>query len=70
MASRRAPRALRGSLAQLGKPSVSGRTGFAPLLAVRAAVPAQRAAVGLPFQQIRGVKTIDFAGTKEDVYGK
>ena len=25
--------------------------------------------VAIPFQQTRGIKTIDFAGTKETVYG-
>lgn len=30
---------------------------------------APKAAVTTPFQQVRGVKTIDFAGTKETVYG-
>jgi len=30
---------------------------------------AARSAVSVPVQQVRGVKTIDFAGSKEDVYG-
>jgi ketol-acid reductoisomerase len=39
--------------------------------AVRAGVTAApKAAVTSQFQQKRGVKTIDFAGTKETVYGK
>jgi hypothetical protein len=71
MAARRAPQALRSSLSQLVKsPAITGAR-FAPLLAAgRVAVPAlQRAAVGGQLQQTRGLKTIDFAGTKEDVYG-
>jgi ketol-acid reductoisomerase len=70
MAARRAPQALRSSLSQLAKSSAVNGARFAPLLAGRAVLPAvQRAAVAGPLQQSRGMKTIDFAGTKETVYG-
>jgi ketol-acid reductoisomerase len=69
MAARRAPRALCSSIAQLTKPSVAGRA-FTPLLAARAAAPVAQRYVAASFQQTRGIKTIDFAGTKEKVYGK
>lgn len=70
MASRTASRALRASVAQLAKPVVQRRTFVAAASAVRAgATAAPRAAVSASLQQVRGVKTIDFAGTKEDVYG-
>jgi hypothetical protein len=68
MAARRAPRALCSSISQLAKPSVAGRA-FTPLLAARAAGPVAKRFAGVPFQQTRGIKTIDFAGTKESVYG-
>lgn len=67
MASRNASRALRSSLAQLVKPAVQRRTFVAAANAVRSAAP--KAAVSTSFQQTRGVKTIDFAGTTEKVYG-
>ncbi|MBE7181894.1 MAG: hypothetical protein INR71_11935 [Terriglobus roseus] len=67
MASRRASRALAGSLKQLSAPAVQRRTFVSAVSAARTAAP--KAAVTVPFQQRRGVKTIDFAGTKETVYG-
>lgn len=67
MASRNASRALRSSLAQLAKPAVQRRTFVVAANAVRSAAP--KAAVSTSFQQTRGVKTIDFAGTTEKVYG-
>jgi hypothetical protein len=46
------------------------KRGFSSALAARPAVAAPRAAFIAPVQQqTRGVKTIDFAGTKEKVYG-
>ncbi|KAF2436543.1 ketol-acid reductoisomerase [Tothia fuscella] len=66
MASRNAGRALRSSIAQLVKPAVQRRSFVAAANAARAGAP--KAAVSTSFQQTRGVKTIDFAGTKEDVY--
>lgn len=51
-------------------PRVQQRTFVAAArTAVRAGVAA-RPAVAIAQQQVRGVKTIDFAGHKEDVYGK
>lgn len=70
MASRTASRALRASARQLAAPSVQRRTFVSALNAASKGVvaAAPRAAV-LPKQQTRGIKTIDFAGVKEDVYG-
>jgi ketol-acid reductoisomerase len=65
MASRTLTRALRSPLAkQLSAPA--RRTFVSALNA--SARPTARAAVASA-QQVRGVKTIDFAGVKEDVYG-
>ena len=70
MASRSATRALRSSLKQLATPIAHRRTFIAAMNAARpGAVAGPRAAVSLPLQHARGVKTIDFAGTKETVYG-
>jgi ketol-acid reductoisomerase len=70
MASRRAPQALRSSLAQLSKSPIANGARFTPALLARASAPSvSRSAVALPLQQTRGMKTIDFAGTKEVVYG-
>lgn len=66
MASRTFSRALRSPLAkQLRAPA--HRT-FVSALNASARPTAARAVAAA--QQVRGVKTIDFAGTKEDVYGK
>jgi ketol-acid reductoisomerase len=72
MASRPAARASRQIARQLATPTVQRRTFVSALNAAsRASVAAApKAAVSTSFQQVRGVKTIDFAGTKEDVYGK
>ena len=73
MASRSFTKALRSPLArQVAAPAVQRRTFVAAAGAVRASfAQARPAAVAGPAQQqTRGVKTIDFAGTKEDVYGK
>jgi hypothetical protein len=73
MAARRAPQLLRSSLAQAAKAPLGGGRVLPALsgLTARMAAPvSQRAAVSLPFEQARGLKTIDFAGTKETVYGK
>ena len=40
------------------------------LVRASAAAKQARPAVAVAQQQVRGVKTIDFAGTPEDVYGK
>lgn len=72
MASRSFSKALRSPLArQLASPAVQRRTFVAAAGLVRASAVAARAATAAPAQQqVRGVKTIDFAGSKEDVYGK
>ena len=71
MAARGASRALRNSVKQLtAAPVVQRRTFIAAVGAARAGIAAApKVAVSTPFQQIRGVKTIDFAGTKETVFG-
>ena len=70
MASRPAARALRQSARQLAAPAVQKRTFVSALNAARSGVAAApKAAVASSFQQVRGIKTIDFAGTKETVYG-
>ena len=67
MASRQITRALRSPLAkQLNAPA---RRTFVSAVNAATRRPAARAAVAAS-QQVRGVKTIDFAGTKEKVYGK
>ena len=66
MASRPAARTLRQAVRQLAAPAVQRRTFVSALSAARTAAP--KAAVSSQFQQVRGVKTIDFAGTKETVY--
>ncbi|KAM7217868.1 hypothetical protein V8F06_006795 [Rhypophila decipiens] len=71
MASRSFSKALRSPLGrQLASPAVQRRTFVSALnAAVRpAAVAASRTAAGPAQQQVRGVKTIDFAGSKEDVW--
>jgi hypothetical protein len=69
MASRPVSRALRQTARQLTAASAPAqkRTFVSALKAGATAAP--RAAVTTQFQQTRGVKTIDFAGTKEEVYG-
>jgi ketol-acid reductoisomerase len=71
MASRSFSKALRSPLArQLASPAVQRRTFVAAAGLVRAsAVAASRVAAAPAQQQVRGVKTIDFAGSKEEVYG-
>lgn len=73
MASRSFTKTLRAPVArQLASvPRVQQRTFVAAArAAVRAGAVARPVAAGPAQQQIRGVKTIDFAGHKEDVYGK
>lgn len=71
MSSRTLSRAVRSPLArQLVKPAQT-RSFVSALTATRATVIAGRAAIAGPAQQqIRGVKTVDFAGHKEKVYGE
>ena len=71
MASHSFSRALRSSLTrQLTSPAIQRRTLISALRYARTglAAPLKPASVA-SFQQTRGVKTIDFAGTKEVVYG-
>lgn len=66
MASRTFSRALRSPLVkQLSAPA---RRTFVSALNASARPTATRAVAAA--QQVRGVKTIDFAGTKEQVYGE
>jgi ketol-acid reductoisomerase len=70
MASRPAARVLRQATRQLAVPQVQKRTFVSALGAARTGIKAApKAAVTTSFQQTRGKKTIDFAGTKEVVYG-
>jgi ketol-acid reductoisomerase len=72
MASRSFSKAIRNPLGrQLASPAVQRRSLLtAARGAVRATAIAPRAAVVPAFQQqTRGVKNIDFAGVREDVYG-
>lgn len=71
MNSRTASRALRACAKQLSAPTTQRRTFVSALNAAsRATVATAQRPVQLSAQQTRGVKTIDFAGVKEDVYGK
>lgn len=67
MASRGFSKTLRAA-GQLAAPRIQQRSFIAARQLVRAA--AARPVVGAAVQQVRGVKTMDFAGHKEDVYGK
>ena len=71
MASRGFSKALRSQLArQVTSPAAQRRSFVAAANLVRATTrQAARPVVGVAHQQVRGVKTIDFAGTPEDVYG-
>lgn len=55
---------------QLVAPSVQQRTFVAAARNVARATAVARPALAGLAQQVRGVKTIDFAGHKEDVYGE
>jgi ketol-acid reductoisomerase len=68
MASRQAPRALRNAARQLAAAPAQKRTFVSAINAASRAAP--KAAVSAQFQQTRGLKTVDFAGHKETVYGK
>jgi hypothetical protein len=68
MASRSFSKALRSPMArQLAAPAQK-RAFIAAAGAIRAAAP--RTAASAPKQQTRGVKTMDFAGHKEKVWGE
>ena len=72
MASRSFSRTLRTPLArQLTSPVAQRRTFVAALSNARTTLPnASKAFVYAGLQQKRGVKTIDFAGHKEKVFGE
>lgn len=72
MAARGFSKAVRSQLArQLASPATQRRSFVAAANLVRAtAVQARPAVAGVAQQQVRGVKTIDFAGTPEEVYGE
>ena len=70
MASRSFSKTLRAPLArQLASPRVQQRSYIAGRNLVRATAAAAVARPAVAHQQVRGVKTMDFAGHKEDVYG-
>jgi ketol-acid reductoisomerase len=71
MASRTLVRSLRTASKSKAPVQTLSRRTFTSVLAARpASAPITRAALAGPIQQqIRGVKTIDFAGSKETVYG-
>lgn len=67
MASRSFSKVLRSPLTrQIVSPAVQRRTIVSALGGVRATVAKAATA---PVQQVRGVKTVDFAGHKEKVFG-
>lgn len=72
MASRCVSRALRSSAArQLTAAPAQRRTFVSALGGVRTgAAVSSRLSIAGPTQQVRGVKTIDFAGSKEKVFGR
>ena len=70
MASKAFSKSLRAPIArQLIAPRVAQRSYIAARGATRAVAAARPALAGLSQQQVRGLKTVDFAGVKEDVYG-
>lgn len=72
MASKSLKQALNGpAIRQLTSGAVQRRTFVTALSKARvgASVPVRASGIGAT-QQIRGVKNIDFAGSKEDVWGK
>lgn len=70
MASRSFSKALRSPMARQLTSATQQRTFIAARSLVRASAQVNKAFVAAPAQQqVRGVKTVDFAGHKEDVYG-
>jgi len=68
MASRSFSKVLRSPLTrQIVSPAVQRRTIVSALSGVRATVA--KASIAPVQQQVRGVKTVDFAGHKEQVFG-
>lgn len=70
MSARTASKALRSSVKQLTRPAVQQRTFTAAALGATRTNAVRQAPKVVSAQQTRGVKTIDFAGTKEKVFGK
>ncbi|KAG7135623.1 Ketol-acid reductoisomerase like protein [Verticillium longisporum] len=68
MASRSFSKALRPMARQLTATGTQQRTFVAARSLVRASAQVTKAFAGPVQQQARGVKTVDFAGHKEDVY--
>ena len=69
MASKTFVRTLRAASKQKLPSGTVPKRNFSSALAARPAAAAQSKVHFAPAQQTRGVKTIDFAGTKEVVYG-
>jgi len=69
MASRAFTKALRSSAPRQFVAPVQKRTIVTAFSAARATVAIAPRFAGVPVQQKRGIKTIDFAGVKEEVYG-
>lgn len=70
MSARTASRALRSSLKQLSTPAVQQRTYLTAALNAGRTTAAKQIPRAVSAQQTRGVKTVDFAGHKEQVFGK
>lgn len=72
MSARGFASALRPAARQLTRSSAGQKRTFVAALnaAARTSAVARPAVAGIAQQQIRGIKTIDFAGVKEDVYGE
>lgn len=70
MASQKSSRALRLALRQLSAPRVQQRTFVSAVKAASRPSVAQKVAAPAFVQQARGLKTVDFAGSKEDVFGR
>ena len=72
MSSRTASRTLRAALKQAQRPAVQQQRTYlsAALNAARTTGVKQLPRASVAAQQVRGVKTVDFAGHKEEVFGK
>jgi ketol-acid reductoisomerase len=70
MASKSFSKVLSPLARQLASPAVQRRTFVAAAAGAARATVVKAARPIVARQQVRGVKTIDFAGVKEDVYGK
>jgi hypothetical protein len=72
MSSRTASRTLRAALKQAQRPAVQQQRTYlsAALNAARTTGVKQLPRASVAAQQVRGVKTVDFAGDKEQVFGK